>query len=121
AHARADGVAVEPHTAHPDARRVLVDGGLGRPRGDRGLDDPQRDPARRQGLSDAAQTCRRVVTTRKRLATNAPSVYAAFAAGLAPVPWKSLNAAVWFTKTCPVRFSDRATPASIAASRARSS
>src|SRR6478735_1600296 len=62
-------------------------------------------------------TCRRDCTTRKREATYAPSVYDAFAAGLAPVPWKSEYAADWFTKTPPSRFSDSATPASSAASR----
>ena len=55
--------------------------------------------------------------TRKRDATYAPSVYAAVAAGLAPVPWKSEKAADWLTKTPPSRFSDSATPASSAASR----
>src|SRR5699024_7819473 len=56
-------------------------------------------------------TCQRVCTTRNRLATKAVSDKAEFAAGLAPVPWKSLNAAVWLTNTGPVRFSDRDTPA----------
>jgi len=48
-------------------------------------------------------------------------VYVALAAGFAPVPWKSLNAADWFTNTGPVRFSDNATPTSSAASRTFSS
>ena len=34
---------------------------------------------------------------RNRLATYAASVSAVFAAGLAPVAWKSLNAADWLT------------------------
>src|SRR4051812_10562549 len=67
-----------------------------------------------------AQTCRRDCTIRKRFATYAVSVNDAVAAGLAPVPWKSLNAADWFTNTLPVRFSDSATPASRAADLMRS-
>jgi hypothetical protein len=43
------------------------------------------------------------------------------AAGLAPVAWKSLKAADWFTYTVSVRFSDSATPASRAASSVASS
>ena len=58
----------------------------------------------------------RCCTTRNRLATNAASVSAAFAAGLAPVPWKSENAADWLTNTPPVRLIDSATPASSATS-----
>ena len=61
------------------------------------------------------------VTTRNRLATNAASMYAELAAGLAPVPWKSEKAAVWLTNTGPVRFSESETPQSAAASRAASS
>ena len=38
-------------------------------------------------LSSLDHTCIRCCTTRNRLATNAASVSAAFAAGLAPVPW----------------------------------
>ena len=52
------------------------------------------------------QAGRRTSTTRKRLATNAASHSAAFAAGLPPEPWKSEKAAVWFTYTPPVRFSE---------------
>src|SRR5689334_11873991 len=66
---------------------------------------------------DVAQRWRRDCTNRNRLATYAVSVYDALAAGFAPVPWKSLNAADWLTKTPPVRFSDNATPTSRAASR----
>lgn len=40
---------------------------------------------------------RRTSTVRKRLATKAPSHRAALADGLPPEPWKSENAAVWFT------------------------
>ena len=58
---------------------------------------------------------------RNRLATYAPSVSAAFAAGLAPLAWKSENAADWLTKTPPVRLQDRCTPTSSAAASAASS
>src|SRR3954453_19137013 len=68
-------------------------------------------------FSSVGQTWRRDCTTRKREATYAPSVYDAFAAGLAPVPWKSEYAADWFTKTPPSRFSLSATPTSRAADR----
>ena len=47
-------------------------------------------------------------------------MYAAFAAGLAPVACRSEYAAVWLTYTPPVRFSDSATPDSIATARAAS-
>ena len=49
------------------------------------------------------------------------SLSEAVAAGFAAVPCRSLNAAVWLTKTPPVRFSERCTPASSAASRAAAS
>jgi hypothetical protein len=39
--------------------------------------------------------------------------------GIGPVPWKSENAADWFTNTPPVRLMDSATPASSATSMAR--
>src|SRR5437764_5698856 len=65
--------------------------------------------------SGPAYTCRRDWITRKRLATYAPSVSEAFAAGFAPLAWKSENAADWLTNTPPVRFADRCTPTSSAA------
>src|SRR5262245_14539526 len=68
-----------------------------------------------------AQTWRRDCTTRNRPATNAPSVSAELQAGLAPVPWKSENAADWFTYTPSVRLIDSATPTSMATSSAASS
>ena len=52
--------------------------------------------------------------------TKAGSVRVALAAGLAAVPWKSLKAADWLTKTPPVRFSERCTPAERAVVRAAS-
>jgi hypothetical protein len=42
--------------------------------------------------------------------TKAGSVSVALAAGLAELPWKSLNAADWLTKTPPVKFSARRSP-----------
>lgn len=69
--------------------RLWLRGAPDRPNGARGIRALRPRPP---------QTCRRAVMTRNRLATNAESAYAALAAGLAPVPWKSLNAAVWLTK-----------------------
>src|SRR5262249_51864946 len=60
---------------------------------------------------------RRDWMTPNRPGAKSASVYFAFAAGFPPVAWKSENAADWLTYTAPVRFSDRATPASSAASR----
>lgn len=44
-------------------------------------------PQRGGAATSAYAACRRVSTTRKRLATNALSHRQAFAAGLAPVAW----------------------------------
>ena len=52
----------------------------------------------------------------QRFETNAVSDSAALAAGLAPVPWKSLKVAVWLTNTAPVRLSESDTPDTSAAS-----
>jgi hypothetical protein len=51
-----------------------------------------------------------------RGATKASSTSEAFAAGFAPVAWKSLNAEVWFTKTLPWRSNETDTRASSATS-----
>ena len=58
----------------------------------------------------------RTPTIRNLPATNAGSVNDALPAGLAPVTWKSLNAADWLTQIDPVRLTDSGTPASAVAS-----
>jgi hypothetical protein len=58
---------------------------------------------------------------KNRPVTKWASVSEAVAAGLAAVPCRSLNAAVWLTNTPPVRFAERCTPASSAAVRAAAS
>src|SRR5439155_25564466 len=63
-------------------------------------------------------TGRRDSTIRKRPATKAPSVREALAAGLAPVAWKSENAADWLTQMLPTRLQESATPTSWAAASA---
>src|SRR5690606_19250193 len=68
-----------------------------------------------------ASASRRTSTTRNRLATNAPSVRAALAAGLPPEPWKSEKAAVWFTYTPPVRLRESWAASSRHTSRTASS
>src|SRR3954468_11572390 len=54
-----------------------------------------------------AATGRRHIARAKRPATKAASVRLAFPAGLRPVTWKSLKAALWLTKMLPVRLTDR--------------